>query len=63
MPTQCFRGCGGKWEEVVERPFNCVVFCTACEKVCPIPGALTFPSKTEVSNMINKLREETIKGR
>ncbi|MGQ9552039.1 MAG: 4Fe-4S dicluster domain-containing protein [Candidatus Bathycorpusculaceae bacterium] len=53
----------GKKKLIVEKPYNCVVFCTACEKVCPIPGAIKFPSKTEVSKAINKLREEMRKGR
>jgi NAD-dependent dihydropyrimidine dehydrogenase PreA subunit len=42
----------GRKKLVVAKPYNCVVFCTACEKICPIPGTITFPSKTEVSRLI-----------
>ena len=48
----------GKKKIIVEKPFNCVVFCTSCGKACPIPGALIFPPKEEVSKEINRLREE-----
>jgi len=53
----------GKKKLLVKNPNNCVVFCTSCGKVCPIPEALTFPSKQEVTLIINKMREEMKKGR
>ena len=44
---------------IVKNPYNCVVFCTSCQKICPIPDALTFPDKKEVTATIQKLREES----
>lgn len=40
----------------VENPYNCVVFCRSCRKVCA-PDALSFPSKPEILSLIKKLRE------
>jgi NAD-dependent dihydropyrimidine dehydrogenase PreA subunit len=48
----------GKKKLIVKNPNNCVVFCTSCENVCPIPGALKFPPKKEVRDLIGKLRKE-----
>ena len=44
---------------IVKNPNNCVVFCISCQKACPIPDALTFPDKREVTAIIQKLREES----
>ena len=41
---------------VVKKPNNCVVFCTGCEKKCPV-GAIEFPSKKETRKIINILRK------
>ena len=47
---------GGK-KLIVESPNSCPVFCIGCQKACPIPDALTFPDKREVTTTIQKLRE------
>jgi len=47
----------GEKKLIVKSPNSCPVFCVGCEKVCPIPGALTFPDKREVTAIIRKLRE------
>lgn len=49
----------GANKPIVKSPNNCVVFCISCRKVCPIPDALTFPDKKEVTAIIQKLREES----
>ena len=36
---------------------NCVVFCRACAKTCG-PDAISFPNKSEVTELIKKLRKE-----
>jgi NAD-dependent dihydropyrimidine dehydrogenase PreA subunit len=48
----------GKKKLIVKNPNACPVFCVGCEKACPIPGALKFPSKKEVQDLIEKLRKE-----
>lgn len=42
---------------VVAHPEHCVVFCRACSKTCG-PDALSFPNKTEVTELIKRLRKE-----
>ena len=41
----------------VSYPNNCVVFCTGCENQCPT-GAISFPSKQEIREIIKKLRNK-----
>lgn len=41
---------------VVTNPTNCVVFCTGCEGQCPV-GAISFPSKQETRDLIEKLQK------
>ncbi len=40
---------------VVRNPINCVVFCTGCKEQCPV-GAINFPSKKEIRELIRKLQ-------
>ncbi|MEM2094674.1 MAG: 4Fe-4S dicluster domain-containing protein [Candidatus Bathyarchaeia archaeon] len=62
---QCLKFCphdvfgvqGNSRELVVKNPNNCVVFCRSCRKVCPT-DALSFPLKSEVLILIQKIREE-----
>lgn len=42
---------------VVAHPTNCVVFCRACAKACPL-DAISFPDKQAVVSRIKQLREE-----
>jgi NAD-dependent dihydropyrimidine dehydrogenase PreA subunit len=41
---------------VVINPFNCVVGCKACSKLCP-NNAISFPSRDEFITILKKLRE------
>jgi NAD-dependent dihydropyrimidine dehydrogenase PreA subunit len=42
---------------VVENPNNCVVFCRACAKACPL-DCIAFPDKKEISDLIKTIRKE-----
>ena len=42
----------------VENPYNCVVFCQACKKMCP-KNAISFPQKSEVLKIIKAVRGST----
>jgi len=42
---------------IVKNPNNCVVFCRACSKTCG-PDAIDFPSKSETTAHIKKIRKE-----
>jgi NAD-dependent dihydropyrimidine dehydrogenase PreA subunit len=42
---------------VVTNPDNCVVFCTGCKGQCP-EGAISFPSKQKIRELIKKLESE-----
>ncbi len=39
----------------VENKYNCVVFCRACQKMCP-KDALTFPDKSDILKIIKEAR-------
>ncbi|UCE08975.1 MAG: ferredoxin family protein [Candidatus Thorarchaeota archaeon] len=39
----------------VENPYNCVVFCQACKKMCP-KNAISFPSKRAILDLIKNER-------
>lgn len=39
----------------VENPYNCVVFCKACQKMCP-QDAISFPEKSEILKLIKSIR-------
>lgn len=39
----------------VENKFNCVVFCRACQKMCP-KDALSFPNKSDILKTIKEAR-------
>ncbi len=41
----------------VENPYNCVVFCKACKKMCP-HDAISFPDKSAVLKTIKAARQE-----
>ncbi|GAB4320654.1 MAG: 4Fe-4S binding protein [Promethearchaeota archaeon] len=41
---------------VVANPKNCVVFCQACLKTCPIEGAVQFQAKRDVLAQIKALK-------
>lgn len=42
----------------VENPYNCVVFCKACKKMCP-QDAISFPEKSEILKTIKSIRAES----
>ena len=42
---------------IISNPCNCVVGCSSCQKICN-SDAITFPSKNELINWINKLRND-----
>ena len=44
---------------IVQNPLNCVVFCQACAKMCPIDKVITFPAKKDVLNQIKQIKSRT----
>jgi NAD-dependent dihydropyrimidine dehydrogenase PreA subunit len=40
---------------VVAHPYECVVYCEACAKICP-QGAISFPPKKEIVALVKELR-------
>jgi NAD-dependent dihydropyrimidine dehydrogenase PreA subunit len=46
---------GGKI--VVSQPYECIVGCEACKYRCPA-GAISFPSREELKQMLRTLREK-----
>lgn len=42
----------------IKNPKNCVVFCQACQKMCPKEGAMKFQPKTEVLAQIKQIKKE-----
>ena len=42
---------------IVKNPYNCVVFCRACMKLCE-PDALIFQDKKEVTALIKEIRKK-----
>ena len=66
--TKC-NGCGdcvkfcahGVYEKqgdkiIVKNPKNCVVFCQACLKMCPVEGAMVFQPKKDVLKQIKEIK-------
>jgi NAD-dependent dihydropyrimidine dehydrogenase PreA subunit len=45
------------FKAVVVNPYNCVVGCDACAKICP-QGAITFQDKEELRATLRRLRAE-----
>ena len=56
-PHRVYERREGELKLVVANPTNCVVFCRACAKACPL-DAISFPDKQEVIALIKRLREE-----
>ena len=46
---------GGKVQ--VKNPRNCVVFCQACLKMCPVEGAMNFQNKKDVLAQIKTIKK------
>jgi NAD-dependent dihydropyrimidine dehydrogenase PreA subunit len=46
----------------VVNPKNCVVFCQACLKMCPKPGAMLFQTKSDVLNQIKEIKKNKAKN-
>jgi NAD-dependent dihydropyrimidine dehydrogenase PreA subunit len=42
---------------VVVRPYDCLVGCESCRPRCPV-GAISFPSRQELKQMLRELREK-----
>ena len=47
---------------VVKNLENCVVFCRACSKACPL-DAIFFPDKNQILALIQKIRKEEENGK
>lgn len=47
----------GELSTEVKNPYNCVVGCSACAKECPVE-AISFPTKKELVDKLNELREK-----
>lgn len=50
------------WDEqknkpIVKNPYNCTVFCSGCEQICP-SGAISFPNIDEFIIEYDKLKEK-----
>ncbi|MEM2143656.1 MAG: ferredoxin family protein [Candidatus Thorarchaeota archaeon] len=54
-PHHVYRSRSGPPYIEVENPYNCVVFCQACKKMCP-KGAISFPDKSEILGLIKAAR-------
>ena len=46
---------------VVVNPYNCVVGCTSCGKICPA-DAISFPDQKDLVTQLKKLRAERDAG-
>ena len=46
---------------IIANPYNCVVFCRACSKICT-PDALNFPDKKEITSIIKDYRAKNTEG-
>jgi NAD-dependent dihydropyrimidine dehydrogenase PreA subunit len=63
--AECYNFCKNdviEWDEanarpIVQNPFKCVVGCQACVNICDA-GAISFPSKDELRQILRQLREE-----
>jgi len=42
---------------VVSKPYECIVGCEACRHRCPA-GAISFPTREELRQMLKALREK-----
>lgn len=51
----------GEKATVVANPYNCVVGCSSCQKVCPV-DAISFPSNAELVAQLRELRAERDAG-
>lgn len=47
---------GNDHHPIVQNPYNCVVGCSACAKLCPME-AIRFPSRAELVNLLRELRK------
>ena len=57
-PHGVFKHNKEKKEFIVKNPYNCVVFCRACSKICPT-DALNFPHKKDILQLIKHEREKS----
>lgn len=61
---ECINFCGNgvyDWDDndhhpIVKNPYNCVVGCSACAKLCPME-AIHFPSREELVSLMRELRK------
>lgn len=59
----CYQSCPNgvyTWDEaqnhpVVTNPYQCVVLCESCAKMCPA-GAISFPSRKDIIELLRALR-------
>ena len=47
----------GETSTIVANPYNCVVGCTGCKKICD-SDAISFPSNDELISWLKELREK-----
>ena len=48
----------GETTMTVANPYNCVVGCASCQKICP-SDAIGFPSKNELVSWLRELKQES----
>jgi NAD-dependent dihydropyrimidine dehydrogenase PreA subunit len=64
---ECFDFCGNgvyEWDDmdghpVVAHPYNCVIGCSACAKICATE-AISFPTMQEINALIQGLRQQQL---
>ncbi|MCM8809810.1 MAG: ferredoxin family protein [Candidatus Omnitrophica bacterium] len=67
---ECFNFCRNKvfkWDDdnnhpIVSNPYNCVVGCSSCANLCS-NKAIKFPTRQQLLESINKIKQETSSSR
>ncbi len=66
---ECFDFCGNgvyDWDDndghpVVVNPYNCVIGCSACAKICATE-AISFPTLKEIAVLIQQLQKQQLEN-
>ncbi|MFO7837750.1 MAG: ferredoxin family protein [Candidatus Thorarchaeota archaeon] len=56
-PHRVYKSHEDPLQVTIENRYNCVVFCTACKKMCP-KDAISFPSKADILEIIKAERSK-----
>lgn len=56
-PHEVYKVYGNPPKPKVVNPYNCLVGCEACARICP-SGAISFPSREELKSSLRRLRQE-----